>query len=298
MTKPTTRDGYSPRHALDCERVLVTLLRGLGPWKDAVYLVGGLTPRYLVNPDPPRVPEHSGTQDVDIVIDLQLLTDTAAYNTLEQNLKRIGFARAENDDGVKVSWRWQIRTENGTLVLVELLTDAPDMASGRHQPLPTDGALSAINIPHASIVHHMHSCADITAELLGDDGTVTERIRHADRVAFTCLKAFAFDDRNERKDAHDLVYCLEYAAGGLDEVVEDFRRALTGAHAMVVRKAIDILRNRFADDAAVDGYRKDGPVAVAKFELGDSAEPAQRDARALRQRQVSDLIERLLRKLA
>lgn len=57
MTKPTTRDGYSPRHALDCERALVTLLRGLGPWKDAVYLVGGLTPRYLVNPDPPRVPK-------------------------------------------------------------------------------------------------------------------------------------------------------------------------------------------------------------------------------------------------
>ena len=67
---------------------------------------------------------------------------------------------------------------------------------------------------------------------------------------------------------------------------------------MVVRKAIDVLRNRFADDAAVDGYRKDGPIAVAKFELGDSAEPAQRDARALRQRQVSDLIERLLRKIA
>ena len=170
MTKPTTRDGYSPRHALDCERVLVTLLRGLGPWKDAVYLVGGLTPRYLVNPDPPRVPEHSGTQDVDIVIDLPLLTDTAAYNTLEHNLKRIGFVRAENSDGAKVSWRWQIQTQNGTLVLVELLTEAPDIAGGRHQPLPTDGALSAINIPHASIVHDMYRCAEITAELLGDDG--------------------------------------------------------------------------------------------------------------------------------
>ena len=47
MAKPATLDGYSNQYTVDCERVLVTLLRGLGPWKDSVYLVGGLTPRYL-----------------------------------------------------------------------------------------------------------------------------------------------------------------------------------------------------------------------------------------------------------
>ena len=52
MIKPTSLDGYSDAYTLDCERVLVTLLRGLGPWKESVYLVGGLTPRYLV-PLPP-----------------------------------------------------------------------------------------------------------------------------------------------------------------------------------------------------------------------------------------------------
>ena len=43
MPKPKTFDGYDEDHTLDCERVLVTLLRGLGPWKDSVYLIGGLT---------------------------------------------------------------------------------------------------------------------------------------------------------------------------------------------------------------------------------------------------------------
>ena len=55
MAKPATLDGYSDQYTLDCERVLVTLLRGLGPWKDSVYLVGGLTPRYLVAARPPVV---------------------------------------------------------------------------------------------------------------------------------------------------------------------------------------------------------------------------------------------------
>jgi hypothetical protein len=82
MAKPATLDGYSDQYTLDCERVLVTLLRGLGPWKDSVCLIGGLTPRYLVAARPPAVPPHAGTMDVDIVIDLQILADTQAYQTL------------------------------------------------------------------------------------------------------------------------------------------------------------------------------------------------------------------------
>ena len=78
MAKPATFDGYSDQYTSDCERVLVTLLRGLGPWKDSVYLVGGLTPRYLVKARPPVVPAHAGTMDVDIVIDLQILGGTPA----------------------------------------------------------------------------------------------------------------------------------------------------------------------------------------------------------------------------
>jgi len=44
----------------------------------------------------------------------------------------------------------------------------------------------------------------------------------------------------------------------------------------------------------IEGYRKDGPVSVAKFELGEGDEAEQREARALRQRQASDVIDQLL----
>lgn len=294
MAKPATLDGYRDEYTLDCERVLVTLLRGLGPWKDSVYLVGGLTPRYLVPARPPVVPAHAGTLDVDIVIDLQLLAVTEAYHTLEDNLKRMGFERAENEQGVKLSWRWQTRTEHGALMVLELLADASQMAGGRVQPLPTEGTISALNIPHSSIVFDLCQVAEVRAELLGGNGVATERVKHADIVSFTCLKTFAFDQRFERKDAHDLVYCIEHAPEGLDAVVGAFTRALAGKHAAVVREALDILRRRFADEEATEGYRKDGPVAVAKFELGDGDEADQREARILRQRQASDVIDRLL----
>ena len=297
MIKPSTSDGYSDWYTLDCERVLVTLLRGLGPWKESVYLVGGLTPRYLVPARPPAVPPHAGTMDVDIVIDLQLLADTEAYHTLEDNLRRMGFERAENEQGVKLSWRWETRTEHGALMVLELLADAPQIAGGRVQPLPTDGTISALNIPHSSIVFDLHQVTELRAELLGENGLAIERVKHADIVSFTCLKAFAFDQRFERKDAHDLVYCIEHAPGGLGSVAASFRQALSGSHQGVVRQALDILQRRFADDETSEGFRKDGPVAVAKFEIGEQANPDEREARVLRQRQVSDAIDRLLSEL-
>lgn len=39
---------------------------------------------------PPVAPAHAGTLDVDIVVDLRILTRTHAYHTLEENLQKVG----------------------------------------------------------------------------------------------------------------------------------------------------------------------------------------------------------------
>lgn len=295
MPKPATLDGYDRKHTDDCERVLVTLLRGLGPWKKSVFLIGGLAPRYLVSARPPSVAPHAGTQDVDIVIDFQILTDTDAYHSLEENLKRMGFQRSVNEKKQKLSWRWETQTENKALMIVELLTDSPELSGGKVTALPTEGSISALNIPHSSIVFDLHDSKEITAELLGDKGIATETVRYANIVGFTSLKCFAFDDRAEGKDAHDLVYCLEHAQGGIDGAAKAFKEALSGKHKKTIELAIEILRKRFTDHDD-EGYRRDGPVAVAKFELGDGA--TDREARILRQRQVNALVQRLLTQLS
>lgn len=296
MSKPRTIEGYTADVTEACERVLVTLLRGLGPWKDSVYLIGGLAPRYLVTARPPQVPRHAGTGDVDIVVDLAILTDTEAYSTLEDNLRAMGFARAENDRGQKQSWRWKAKIEGGAVMILEFLADAPALRGGHLTELPTEGNVTAINIPHASMVFDHHRVTAITAELLNGGGRTTEEVRHADIVSFTCLKAFAYDQRNERKDAHDLVYCLEHHAGGLAAARDAFRAALTGPHRAVVRDALDRLGVRFTDPDPHDAYRRDGPVAVARFEADalDEDDAEQRDRLILRQRRTADLMRDFL----
>jgi hypothetical protein len=53
----------------------------------------------------PTVPQHAGTLDLDIVVDILILETTEAYKTLEENLRKIGFdnattAAARNRAGV------------------------------------------------------------------------------------------------------------------------------------------------------------------------------------------------------
>ncbi len=292
MSKPLTLEGYSEQVTRDCERVLVTLLRNLGPHRESLVLIGGLTPRYLVPERPPIVPQHAGTLDIDVVIDLVVLEDTDAYRTLEENLKKIGFERGENDKGQKVNWRWKVRMDDGATIVLELLADHPDLRGGRAQPIPYEGQISALNIPHSSIVFDLYDTAQVTAELLGSNGLATETIKHANIVSFTCLKAIAYNDRQERKDAHDLVYCLEHVPQTLTEVAAMFQNGLNGKHRDVLFHSLTLLRSRFATDANAEGYLKDGPVSVAKFELGELEDT--REARALRQREVANVIESLL----
>lgn len=295
MAKPQFLINYSENVTRDCERVLVTLFSGLGPWRDSVFLVGGLTPRYLVTARPPDVPAHAGTGDIDVVVDLAVLADVEAYRTLEENLKRMGFERAENDKGIKVNWRWKAKTEHGVTVILEFLADDPKLKGGALQELPTEGNVSAVNIPHASLVFDLHDRMEVTADLLGQKGRATESIRYANIVSFTSLKAFAFDHRREGKDAHDLIYCLEHGDGGLDGAIAKFQEALGGKHGEAVRAALAILLKRFCDPKPNEGYLREGPVAAARFEIDGADEDAEvREQRALRQRAVNDVISHLL----
>lgn len=297
MAKHQNLADHDPSITADCESVLVTLLSGLGPWRDSVYLVGGLAPRYLIEARPPEVPAHAGTSDVDVVVDMAVLADTEAYKTLEENLTKMGFSRVPKPDGKWFNWRWQVLTDHGNTIVLEFLSWDPKRKEGHPQELPTEGTITALNIPHADIVFDMHDVREISAPLLGGEGNATVKVRYANLVSFLCLKALALEGRGERKDAHDLVYCLEHTADGIAGAVAQFSEALNGPHAEVVGQALAIVRTKFADDKHGAGYRKDGPTKAARFELGDDRVADNREALLLRQREINGIVEAFLGEL-
>ena len=114
-------------------------------------------------------------------------------------------------------------------------------------PLTGERRLSAIRIPGAHLVFRDYVEKQLSGELLDDHGVATEWIRVSNLVQFLVLKALAYDDRFEEKDAFDLIFTLLHAPGGPEGVARSFRqRCVEWAEEPLMERAVEMLRDRFA----------------------------------------------------
>jgi hypothetical protein len=247
------------------------MLSAFGNLKDTLRLVGGLVPRYLTPEAHPEVPAHAGTSDVDVVLNLEVLASGDEYATLAEQLKARGFERTPNRDGRPASWRWRRKVDDHLIVVVELLRDAGDLQPGRAVSINGE-EVSAMCIKHAGITADWFCEKTVTAHLLDGKGVSTEQIRFADVPAFVILKALAMNQRQEPKDAADLIHVIRYA-GTLEEVAELFAaRIQSGKHQNAMLDGLTALKLRFCDDEYAQGFEKVGPVAYAQFLGADGDE--------------------------
>lgn len=167
--------GYDEVTTARCERALVTLLGDLGPWRERIYLAGGLAPRYLTGQLPEGARAHIGTTDVDLVIGLALGDEAPeTYRTLQNNLDRALFEQREP------SFRWA-RDVDGVTVLIEFLCETDQVPPGRiFRPKGeyTGSKLGAFNVRGAQLVRHAFIERDIEGERLdgGGHSRVTVRV--------------------------------------------------------------------------------------------------------------------------
>lgn len=289
VEKPKTAEGYITAQTVACERVLVTLLKAFGTLKDSIRLVGGLVPRYLTPEVPPDVPAHAGTSDVDIVFNLQVIAEGEGYASLGDQLKQRGFVLYLKP-GAKSpsSWQWEYKTTEHESVVVEFLHNAAEKSQEGKLTSIEDEKVSALGIRHAGVVHTWYREKKVTAELFEDAGMSTEVVRFADVTSFVILKALAFDQRAENKDAGDLVHVMRYS-GTPDQVGEMIvERYRSGEHNEAIHEALNALKNCFCDGEGVEGYERNGPIAAARFRLG--LDPEDEDDRVREQLDVAGLV--------
>lgn len=271
MSKPQDHSGYEPQQTEACERLLVTLLRNIGPWKDTVTLIGGLVPSLLFASD-----GHVGTTDVDLVLDLEKIADTEAYRTIEQNLKKLGLERGRNEDDDAQHFRWTREKEGEEPVSIEFLCPTPTGGQpGRIVPLKESGQkrLSAVGIAAAHLVFDDYIEKTLVAELLNGRGKASVTLRVAGIVSYIVLKTLAYEDRMEPKDAYDLLFVLLNHEGGPEGVGELFAAKMAANPSEpLYQRTLDILRSRFLNDDQLNGAEKDGPTSYGLFVAPDDPE--------------------------
>ncbi len=265
--KPKTADAYRPEVTVACERVLVTLMGAFATLAPTVRLVGGLAPRYLTPAQPPRVPAHAGTSDVDIVFNLQVITEgrPEGYAKLATQLEAKGFTRYVDDEQKRHSWRWMIDVD-GIPIVVEFLREAGDLEPGRVINVAGE-KLSALTIQHSEITHDWFITHPVEAELVSG-GFTTADVPVADAVAFVVLKAVALQQRQEPKDAADLIHVLRYVGAPRDVAAMFVAKHRSGMHAAALADGVAKLRLNFCDQGMDKAAKRMGPVMYAQFHLG------------------------------
>lgn len=259
MSQRDHHTDYDEETTARCERALVTLLGDFGPWRERIFLVGGLAPKYLVGQLPLGARAHVGTADVDLVVGLALGDETTeTYRTLRKNLERSGFHQDQP------SFRWS-RDADGGRVLVEFLCETDEVPPGgifRPKGESTGSGFAAFNVRGARLVRDDYVELEIEADCLDRGGRSRVRMRVANLMPYVVLKILAFQDRHENKDAYDLVFTLLNYPGG-PRLAGGAASKSPVATLPQVTEAVALLTERFATTG------DDGPTAYAGF-LADS----------------------------
>lgn len=269
--KPRHRSGYTAKETQQARAVCLTVAVTLGAYLEDVCIVGGLVPALLI--DTTRANEdddelHPGTNDLDIGLALALLDDER-YAEISRRLRSEGFEPDRNESGNPTVQRWRLGALKVTVDF--LMPPAP----GQHPTLrvqnlePDFGAL---------ITPGLELAFDERVDVELDGHTLAgERVRRTVPVcgaaAFVVLKALAFGDRGEPKDAYDLVYVIPHTPGRAAAIAERLRLH-SQRHTEIIARALGLLRRDFDAPDSVGPLRAAAFTLAAEAELEDAAADA------------------------
>jgi hypothetical protein len=265
QNKPKTIIGYESGQV---ELVLMTcryVCTILGDFMEEIVIVGGLVPSLIIDQSnlPEGVEPHAGTLDLDIGLSIAVYDDQL-YQNITERLRGAGFKPDMNEKGNPTNQRWQINEGGGGKVTLDFLIPATDEDKGKVRrfknlekdfaALPTDGLMLAFT-----------DYVEVTLNGRTIRGEMIENriIRVCGPGAFVVLKAIAFFNRGENKDAYDLFYTIRNFGEGPEAVAERF---LSLGENEYCERALSILRDNFLQIDAVGSNR------AAKFLLGEDTE--------------------------
>ena len=220
-------------------------------------VVGGLVPSLLI-PDeslPAGEDVHIGTTDLDLGLSLAIL-DTKRYEDLSLRLNRADFKPDENEEGNPILQRWKITPSAGLKVTLDFLIP-PSLAADKGGDLRhIQKDLAAVITPGLRLAFRDKQKVSLKGVTLFGE-KANRDIWVCGPGAFVVLKALAFDQRGENKDAYDLYFVIRNYGRSIDDVCRCISPLLEEVE---TKKAFAILNRDFLEP---DGI---GPSRVAQFQ--------------------------------
>jgi hypothetical protein len=266
--KPSFASDYSGEQVQLVRKTCLYVATKLGDLLNELVIVGGLVPSLLI-PDeslPNDEDTHIGTMDLDLGLSLALLEEKR-YEDLTSRLKRAGFEPDINEAGNVTFQRWRIEPARDLKVTIDFVIP-PSLEKDKGGNLRhIEKDFAAIITPGLRLAFLDRQKVTLTGNTLLDE-IASRDIWVCGPGAFVVLKALAFDQRGENKDAYDLYFMIRNYGRGVDDVYGCLGLLLNEPE---TRQALDVLRRDFSEPDQT------GPSRVAQFLYADKSEELQAD---------------------
>jgi len=266
--KPSFASDYKKENVALVWQTCLYVATKLGDLLNDLVVVGGLVPSLLI-PDeslPAKEDVHIGTMDLDLGLSLAFL-DTKRYEDLTLRLYRSGFKPDENEEGNPTLQRWKITPVPDLKVTVDFLIPKSLETDKGGELRHIESDFAAVITPGLRLAFQDRKNISLEGHtLLGEKAS--RKIWVCGPGAFIVLKALAFDQRGENKDAYDLYFVIRNFGSGIDDVCRCLGPLLKEAE---TQKALEILNRNFSEPDGV------GPSRVARFLYEGSNEDLQAD---------------------
>lgn len=264
VSKPVSGDGYASDQFGRVRQTCLYIATKLGDLLDEIVVVGGLVPNLLIDQNnlPSGVEPHAGTMDLDMGLALAIL-DEQRYREVSARLRDAGFEPDVNDQGNRTFQRWT--TTFPQPVTVDFLIPPNDKTDQANRILHIEADLAAIVTPGLELAFQNRSWIELS-DRIPSGAWATRNIPVCGPGAFTVLKALAFGNRTENKDAYDLFYV--WSGIGVADIARSLALLQPNTN---VDKALQILERDFF------GHDGPGPVGAAHFITGGTDDDIQAD---------------------
>ena len=247
--KYDTYSEYDPHRIELAESAFLTVWAGLTQWHSDLVLIGGLVPKYLCGDvTASRSLPRPATLDVDLGI--ALAADSGQYGNLLWELQGQGFTPNE-----KHPTRFE-KVIDGFTLPVDFLVEQPPYNTGTTQVEDiTANIMPGVNRALATA----RSVIVTGQDLHGAKQRLTARV--CEVGPFLALKLRAFRNRQQPKDAFDILYTILHYDGGINAAITAFATEVRVGNPACI-DALHTLREHFATETSP------GPVKASHFILG------------------------------
>jgi predicted nucleotidyltransferase len=274
--KPSTAAEYSKEQVELVKATCLYVATILSDYMEDVVIVGGLVPSMLIDQNnlPEGADRHVGTIDLDMGLTLAILDDKR-YQAITERLRSAKFSPDVNEEGNLTRQRWKIEKIGKVTIDFLIPPVSYNDAGGQIKSIEQDFA--AVITPGLELAFK-----DRIIITLAGDTLFGEKAKRDVYVcgpgAFVVLKALAFRNRGENKDAYDLYYHIRNYGSGVEELADALKPLL---HEKEAKEAIRILKEDFAGNDSV------GAVRAARFITGGTDEAIQAEVAGF----VRDLLD-------